>query len=194
VKVRDKFAIRTVLWRGVANHYPHHIHVDFNPAGIGTPKCAGGNGGWDAPWNDRVDAFRKVLKAQADSSAVYGISFARFPGAVDLGVYNCRPIAGSSTWSQHAYRNAQDIGFRGGENGPLGDRIVAWLESEWTGDDEMTDKEKAQLAEALEKAREANARFTGVILRLEGKPEPAEAGFRRWGWRFANRALSEPNA
>lgn len=31
-----------VLWRGVALHYPGHIHVSGNPMGSGTPECKGG--------------------------------------------------------------------------------------------------------------------------------------------------------
>lgn len=36
--------------------------------------------------------------------------FAVFDRARDLGAFNCRKISGSSTWSQHAYGNALDIG------------------------------------------------------------------------------------
>jgi hypothetical protein len=32
-----------------------------------------------------------------------------FPHAVSLGVFNCRRIAGSSSWSQHAFGDALDI-------------------------------------------------------------------------------------
>lgn len=33
----------------------------------------------------------------------------RFPRVVRTGVYNCRRIAGSSSWSQHAWGNAIDV-------------------------------------------------------------------------------------
>lgn len=47
----------------------------------------------------------------------------RFPEVTNLGVDSCRPIAGSSTWSQHSYGNAWDIG------GPtaLLDEVYRWL-------------------------------------------------------------------
>lgn len=46
-----------------------------------------------------------------------------FPGVKDLGVYNRRPIRGTSVWSQHAWGNAWDIG------GPveLLDQVHHWL-------------------------------------------------------------------
>jgi hypothetical protein len=64
------------------------------------------------------------------------------------------------------------------------DRLRRFME------DEMTDDQKKQLAEALAKARSADRKLTGVELRLGGKPEPLEAGPERWGWRFADKALA----
>ena len=59
---------------------------------------------------------------------------------------------------------------------------------------DMTAKEKAQLAEALKKAREADLRLAGVGDRLRGDPQPKEQGPRRWGWTFADKALTQPVA
>jgi hypothetical protein len=61
------------------------------------------------------------------------------------------------------------------------------------GGDEMTPEEKAQLNEALSKAREADEFKNGVNLRRTGKPEPAE-GPARNGWRFADEAFSRPGS
>jgi hypothetical protein len=58
---------------------------------------------------------------------------ARFPGYVVLvGQYNRRLIAGSSTWSQHAFANADDFHLSIGrsanaEEKAKGDEIAAWL-------------------------------------------------------------------
>ena len=56
---------------------------------------------------------------------------ARFPSVVDGGIYNCRRIAGSSTWSQHAHANAWDIFGPGRSDGPadqaLLDQVYAYL-------------------------------------------------------------------
>ena len=35
--------------------------------------------------------------------------FERFPDHESWGIFNCRPIAGSSSWSQHAWGNAEDF-------------------------------------------------------------------------------------
>ena len=58
---------------------------------------------------------------------------------------------------------------------------------------DMTDKEKAQLAEALRKAREAELRFAGAADRLRGDPQPKTPEPRRWGWMFADSALTQPS-
>jgi hypothetical protein len=59
--------------------------------------------------------------------------------------------------------------------------------------DDMTDKEKAQLAEALRKAREAELRLAGAADRLRGDPQPRGPEARRWGWTFADMALTQPS-
>lgn len=96
-----------------------------------------------------------------------------------------------------------------------GDAIVAWVSpaqqaaldrSPWssgdfvaavrhylTGGDEMTDEQKAMLAEALSKARDADEFVGGVNDRRSAKPMPAE-GPRRNGWRFADEAFKRPAA
>jgi len=60
-----------------------------------------------------------------------------------------------------------------------------------TEEDEMTPEEKAQLTEALKKARESDEKWGGVNDRRAGKPEPPE-GPRRNGWRFADEAYNRP--
>lgn len=53
--------------------------------------------------------------------------FARFPSAISWGVYNRRYIAGTKTWSQHAWGNAVDISNRAGTNRyNLLDTIHGW--------------------------------------------------------------------
>lgn len=50
--------------------------------------------------------------------------YPRFPAARTMGTYNRRKIAGSDTWSQHAWANAEDIGVGTLE---LGDLVYNWL-------------------------------------------------------------------
>lgn len=40
---------------------------------------------------------------------IYGTVVNQFHGVESWGIYNCRHIAGSSNWSQHAFKNAWDI-------------------------------------------------------------------------------------
>lgn len=54
--------------------------------------------------------------------------FERWPQLVDLGYYNRRKIAGTQTWSQHAWGNAQDLA------GPTQylDLVAVWLSTHKT--------------------------------------------------------------
>ena len=51
--------------------------------------------------------------------------FDRYPLVTDLGYYNRRKIAGTQTWSQHAWGNAQDLG---GDIQRL-DLVAIWLDA-----------------------------------------------------------------
>lgn len=50
--------------------------------------------------------------------------YPRFPRAFTMGTYNRRKIAGSNTWSQHSWANAEDIGVPTLTDG---DAVFAWL-------------------------------------------------------------------
>ena len=50
---------------------------------------------------------------------------AQFPGVRNAGIDSCRKISGSSSWSQHAWGNALDIGV--GTNQALGDLVYQYL-------------------------------------------------------------------
>lgn len=67
------------------------------------------------------DAIRARFPAEFASGVFY-----------PLGVYNRRKIAGTTTWSQHAWGNAEDIGVAVGSRGPggPGDQLAAWLRAE----------------------------------------------------------------
>jgi hypothetical protein len=103
----------------------NHLHVDFLPQFFGTPKCAGGSSGYSSP-SDRVKAFKAVV-------------FDEFPASWWGGDLVCRKIAGSNTWSQHAYGNAIDVMVG---SVALGDRIEDWFNSEWTAEKEQDRQEK----------------------------------------------------
>ena len=63
--------------------------------------------------------------------------FKEFSWAVQGGIFNCRGIAGSGSWSQHAWANADDVmvgpwGTASGSNRARGDALVNWLLSSVT--------------------------------------------------------------
>jgi hypothetical protein len=41
---------------------------------------------------------------------IYTLVFRNYSFAQNWGIFNCRPVAGSSTWSQHSWANALDVG------------------------------------------------------------------------------------
>ena len=45
-----------------------------------------------------------------------------FPGVSNFGINSCRHISGSTTWSQHSWGNALDVGC----SGSLGNQVYAW--------------------------------------------------------------------
>lgn len=49
--------------------------------------------------------------------------FQRFPTHESWGIYNCRAIAGSTSWSQHAWGNAEDFS----EDGVASEEAERWL-------------------------------------------------------------------
>ena len=59
------------------------------------------------------------------SAFVYARVKLRFPRVTNMGIYNCRKIAGSSSWSQHSWSNALDIGV---PNRDYGNQVNRWLE------------------------------------------------------------------
>jgi len=59
--------------------------------------------------------------------------FAQFPRLRDWGTQNCRKISGSSSWSQHAWSNANDAAYPAGgnpRNDPYLNAAVAWLKEQ----------------------------------------------------------------
>lgn len=60
----------------------------------------------------KVAVAPPVAAPTVGSEALRGIHaayFKEFPDHESWGIFNCRPIAGSSSWSQHAWGNAEDF-------------------------------------------------------------------------------------
>jgi len=185
--VAQHFAVNNILWR-VANHF-NHVHVDFNPAGVGKPQCVGGTAGWeDSGGSPRLNSFRAELNLQPDKKAPGGIGyFAKIPGTYDLGTYVCKLISGTNEWSQHAYDNAQDIGV---PDLKTGDAVVAWLNSPWKEDDVSKQDVIDGLIDAFnvkdEKALDDGFHtILGIKASLVGDARPAGTALAA-GWDFAD--------
>lgn len=62
---------------------------------------------------------------------VWRAIYSWFPHAASLGIFNCRRISGSSSWSQHAWADALDISspdsLKTGRPTPYLDAIVAYV-------------------------------------------------------------------
>lgn len=54
---------------------------------------------------------------------IHAAYFRRFPSHESWGIYNCRAIAGSTSWSQHAWGNAEDLS----EDGVASEAAGGWL-------------------------------------------------------------------
>lgn len=59
---------------------------------------------------------------------IHGAYFSRFPDHESWGIFNCRPIAGSASWSQHAWGNAEDFS----NDGEASEEAERWLFSNRT--------------------------------------------------------------
>jgi hypothetical protein len=66
--------------------------------------------------------------------------FERFPGHESWGIFNCRPVAGSSSWSQHAWGNAEDFS----DDGVAAEEAQRWFN---------TNKTKLPIAELIGRGR-----------------------------------------
>ena len=98
------FVVRQILGADFNSAHYNHLHVDVYPKMTGTPPE-------DYPG---VSQGVKVLYAALESKFGPGAYFldndAGKAAWTHMGWYNRRRIAGSSSWSQHAWANALDIG------------------------------------------------------------------------------------
>lgn len=72
------------------------------------------------------------------------------------------------------------------------DTFMGYVQTYFSGGDDMTPEQEKDLALALKLAQDDAARWAGVQLRRANKPEPTDEGPTRAGWRFADEAFSRP--
>lgn len=148
--VREHFNIRIACWRdkgGCSNFHSIHIHVDFLPTwqtnpdkpNYQPPKCMGGTAGATAPGSPDLVAFEAEVRK-------------RFPELKPTpGKYNCRPVAGSSVISYHAYWQAIDLFPPDDDIVGYGDQVYAWINGPWEEDvaEPLTAAEIAELRKLI---------------------------------------------
>lgn len=99
----EDFETGLILWAGnePENHY-NHLHVEPPQQLSGEPS----------DWSPITQGLRAIIDALELAFGPYAY-FTRATATTKwthMGTFNRRKIAGSNTWSQHAYNNAIDIG------------------------------------------------------------------------------------
>jgi Extensin-like protein C-terminus len=130
-------------WYPYTGSSPHtdHLHTEIGQSYGGTqlPRCAGGTAGYsgDSP---RLKEFLVYLGGPKYTNPFPRLrQEAKALSAFNLGSFYCRRVAGSSSWSNHAYGTAIDIGVHSIQDG---DRVKNWMFAE--EEEEMTLNEIAQ--------------------------------------------------
>lgn len=99
----SELPIKSILWAPTNTAHNNHLHVEGDPRFTGTPP-ANNPGMSDSVWTIYValaERFGEPAYFQDKRSST---------DWTHMGWYNRRPIAGTSTWSQHSWSNALDIG------------------------------------------------------------------------------------
>lgn len=145
-------------WRADRGWYPYtglsphtdHLHTEVGESfsGSQTPRCAGGSAGYsgDSP---ELKAFLVYL-----GGPHYMDPFPRLrteAGALtafNLGSFYCRRVAGSTSWSNHAYGTAIDIGIKSIADG---EKVKAWLFADEGGSflAALTDAQQKEIYDAV---------------------------------------------
>lgn len=85
--------------KGSHHHHPHRTPHPRQPSELAHHHPITKLGGRPAPPSTATSRVK----------AVWRFVYTWFPHAATLGIYNCRKIAGSSSWSEHAWADAWDI-------------------------------------------------------------------------------------
>lgn len=91
----------------------------------------------------KIEVAPPVVAPTAGTEALAEIHvayFERFPAHESWGIFNCRPIAGSASWSQHAWGNAEDFS----DGGVAAEEAERWFN---------TNKTKLPIAELIGRGR-----------------------------------------
>lgn len=138
------FTIGTILDRHYNAAHADHVHVEPATKKSGTPPKT--NPGMTAG----VKAIYDALEAEFGPGRYFLDSKGRYVGNdkgvgwTHMGGWNRRPIAGSSSWSQHAWWNALDIGpYYGADQ----DKFIKFLKENTGKEIKTEDNDMAILTE-----------------------------------------------
>lgn len=95
--------VERILWAPTNSAHNNHLHV------VGLPRKKGVPPFTNPGMTDSIEVIVAALDLRFGEGAYWQHADAT-TGWTHMGIYNRRRIAGSSTWSQHAYANAIDIG------------------------------------------------------------------------------------
>ena len=104
--VVDDLPIAKIIWAGsdrTGNH-DNHLHVEGDPIFTGTPPLT------NPGMSPSVKIIYEALKRRFGTTAYFLDAKAKDADWTHMGWYNRRKIAGSTTWSQHSWSNAIDLG------------------------------------------------------------------------------------
>lgn len=98
--------VERILWAPTNRAHHNHLHV------VGAPRVSGTlSKDCTSKWTDAVEVIVAALDLRFGQGGHWQV--ADWDGEFNwthMGVYNCRPIGGTDTPSQHAFSNAIDIG------------------------------------------------------------------------------------
>jgi hypothetical protein len=150
--------IRRILWAGNDSSHHDHLHVEGEPGKSGSPPLT------NPGMTPSVKAVWNAMTERYGTGYYFTQTPPPEPNWSNMGIFNRRQIAGTTTWSQHAWANAIDIGpLYGSAQQPVYDYLTTYGE-----DDDMAftaDEEKELKAFVAElKAVGSNAGFIRFLI------------------------------
>ena len=162
--------VGTILWARSNAAHNNHLHVEPPSRISGEPPSS--NPGMTAGLVKIVDELVRVFGPTAYMTPPEG-------GWSNMGYYNRRYIAGTTTWSQHAYANAIDIGpyYGVAEQQKFYDFLIGKEIETVALTKQEEDFIKDMYAFAVGGDRWVNNPETGLVERVAGHAKPSDGSF-----------------
>jgi hypothetical protein len=140
--------IHSILWAGNNASHHDHLHVEGIPYYEGKTTGEGDQPPYYNPGQtDAVEAIYGAMEQGYGTGYYFQDTKPPEPAWSHMGWYNRRPIAGSTTWSQHAWANALDIGPLYGveEQEPIYEYLINYEEDDMPTAEEVAAATVAKL-------------------------------------------------